>query len=172
MSFDAKLVRIYDRKFYFDHPYQPFSKLITFKNKSNNIYYVASRHQECERSQTRIEIGLTKKPDLIVIEGLHAKWGNRPNNWDDRIKDKIEMANGCDIYYAYKRAQELNIDYVGIELGVMKNYSSYERDIVFLESIYELAKKYKTILIIYGAGHFVQQELVLEALFGKPQAVF
>ena len=76
------------------------------------------------------------------------------------------------IYYAYKRAQELNIDYVGIELGVMKNYSSYERDIVFLESIYELAKKYKTILIIYGAGHFVQQELVLEALFGKPQAVF
>jgi len=41
-----------------------------------------------------------------------------------------------------------------------KHFSSYERFVAFLKQIIDLSKKYKTIFIIHGAGHFVQQGLV------------
>lgn len=171
LELDLQKVRRYDRDFYFSHPYQPFSRLISYKNKTNELYYVADRHAECQKTKERIDLALKKNPDLIVVEGLRRSWGVNPDNWDLKIQKKTGL-NSCDIYYPLKRAKELKIDYAGTEPGKMKNFSSYERDLYFLISLKSFSEKYKKILVIYGSGHYVQQELVLNSFFGQPLAVY
>ncbi len=45
------------------------------------------------------------------------------------------------------------------------------RDVSILKTLAEKSKKYKKILIIYGASHIYTQNEVLEELFGKPKII-
>lgn len=53
----------------------------------------------------------------------------------------------------------------------MSEHTSYERDIEVVTRLAGLLAQYNRILVVYGAGHFVQQELVLTKMLGAPTDV-
>ena len=53
----------------------------------------------------------------------------------------------------------------------MSEHTSYERDLAVVSYLDELLKQYDNVMIIYGAGHFVQQEDCLVNMLGMPKVI-
>lgn len=170
---DISLIRKWDKVFYDSHRLQPFPKTIRFvannKNKNKKVTYVATKHKSWKITQKKIAAAIsTIRPDIILIEGVGKTEGISPRKWDIEIKQSME-GEGFEDYFAYKLALENKIPFTGTELdGYMREHTSYERDIAVVNRIAELLDTYENILIIYGAGHYVQQELALEKMLGRP----
>lgn len=107
----------------------------------------------------------------MLIEGIHADWGMSPRRWDQDL-DARSNQDGYESYYAYKRALEMKIQFIGSEpSGKMSEYTSYERDLAVVKLVWELMSRFQKVMVVYGAGHFVQEEPALVRLFGKPVQV-
>jgi hypothetical protein len=168
---DLSLIRNWNQAFYQSHPYQPFPKTLRFEG-SKTFTYVASKHKDWKNSQEKIRIAIkTYKPQILLIEGIAKSDGVSPRVWDDRIKQDLNV-EGFEAYYANKLALQERIPFVGAELeGKMSDHTSYERDIAVVSYVAELLNKYDNVMVVYGAGHYVQQELVLEKMLGSPKLI-
>jgi hypothetical protein len=165
-------IRTWHQGFYDQHPYQPFPKRIEFENKGTRLMYVATKHKKTVESRRAIELAFKAfHPDAVLIEGIHIDWGTSPRNWDKDLEARIDQ-EGYECYYAYKKAVESNTPFVGSEPpGMMSDYSGLERDRAVVARLRGLVAKNKRIMIVYGAGHFVQEELELEDMFGPPRSI-
>lgn len=172
ISFDLSLIRRWDQNFYNQHKYQPFPNTILFRLGHKNIVYVATKHKNWKDTQIQIKHAIYQlNPDIILIEGIAKEDGISPHIWDDKIKQNLN-AEGFEDYYAYKLALEKKIPFVGAELpGKMSEHTSYDRDISVLTYLSDLLSRYNTVLIIYGAGHFVQQEPALIKTLGPSKII-
>lgn len=109
------------------------------------------------------------KPQIILIEGIAKADGLSPRVWDEKVKQNLHV-EGFEDYFAYKVALQEKIPFVGAELdGKMSDHSSYERDAAVVSYIAELLNRYNNVMVIYGAGHFVQQEATLVKMLGTPR---
>lgn len=168
---DLSLIRNWDLHFYQNHPYQPFPKIIQFDGK-HTLTFVATKHSDWKNSQAKIEFAIkTFKPKIILIEGIAKANCLSPRVWDDKLKANLNV-DGFEDYYAYKIAIESKIPFVGAELeGKMSDHSSFERDVAVVNYLGELLMKYHNVMVIYGAGHFVQQESCLVKMLGKSRSI-
>jgi hypothetical protein len=171
------LIREWDSAYYQNHHLQPFPKILKFtiepNGKKRNIFYVATKHKNWQETQKKIRFAIEQlKPDIVFIEGIKQEDGVSPLIWENESKKNLDM-EGNEDYFAYKIAKERSIPFLGSELsGRMKDHTSFERDIAFVTRLAELVDKYNTIIIIYGAGHYVQQEEALAEMFGTPVHVY
>jgi hypothetical protein len=164
---DLSLLRKWDQGFYDRHPYQPFPRVLKFRNGEHQLVYVATKHKNWKDSHRLIKKALEEtKPDIVLLEGLLKDWGESPSNWNDKIQGNLD-SEGLEDYFAFKLTKEMKIPSVGSEPGRMASFSSFERDQAAVTLIAELLKRYRKVIVIYGAGHFVQQERTLEKLMGK-----
>ena len=168
---NISLIRPWKKDFYDKHPYQPFPKTVFFKTTrgQKELSFIATKHKDWKKSQQIIESTiLEKKPEILLIEGIKKSDGLSPRVWVDKIKQDLNK-EGLEGYFAYKIALEQGIPVVGAELeGKMSNFTSYQRDIAVVTYFAELLSRYNRVMVIYGAGHFVQQELVLSDMLGSP----
>jgi hypothetical protein len=166
---DISLIRHWDELYYHKHPMQPFPRVVSFEDGRKRLTYVATKHKKWQASQRLIQETIQSvNPDVILIEGLRKEWGLSPHYWDDKIHQNLH-AEGYEAYYAYKIAQLKHTPYVGSELpGKMSAHSSYERDVATVNRIAELLNVHHNVLVVYGAGHYVQQEAALIGLVGRP----
>lgn len=168
---DISLIRQWNDGFYKKHPYQPFPKTILFREirSGKAVTFVATKHKDWKSSQQKIKASIEREiPEIILIEGIARNDGLSPRIWDDKIKHDLRK-EGLEGYYAYKLAVEKNIPFVGAELdGKMSDHTSYERDVAVVTYLANLVNRHNRVLVIYGAGHFVQQELVLTKMLGVP----
>lgn len=171
---DTSLIRQWNQDFYEKHNYQPFPKIVYFKNVKNQkaVVFVGTKHKDWKNSQEKIKTAIeNENPEIILIEGIAKSDGLSPRIWDDKIKQSLER-EGFEGYFAYKLALQKRIPFAGSELeGAMSEHTSYERDIAVVNRLAELLAQYNRVLVVYGAGHFVQQELVLTKMLGAPSDV-
>lgn len=165
---DLGLIREFDQKVYDAHPLQPFPKAVTFVSGTKTVVFVATKHRDVAASRRLIQEAFdTLRPDFALLEGLHADWGLSPRKWDDRSSD----SDGSEVYFAYKLAVARKVPFAGAEPGVLKHFSSLARDPAAVQKLADLLANHKRILVVYGAGHYVQQEDVLIQMLGKPKKV-
>jgi hypothetical protein len=133
---------------------------------------VATKHKNWIDTQIQIKQAIYQiHPDIILIEGIAKEDGVSPRIWDDKIKQNLND-EGFEDYYTYKLALENKIPFVGAELqGKMSEHTSYDRDISVLTYLSDLLNRYNTVLVIYGAGHFVQQEPALIKVLGAAKII-
>lgn len=167
---DLSLLRQWNANVYNTHQLQPFPKVVKYQADGKTLVYVATKHKNWKDSQQLIQQVIEQvRPNAIMIEGLHSSWGESPQNWKHQINRNLN-AEGLEDYFAYKLALSKNIRMFGSEPGKMSDFSSYQRDQFAVKKIAELINRFNKLLVIYGAGHFVQQEKVLEKMLGKPTA--
>jgi murein DD-endopeptidase MepM/ murein hydrolase activator NlpD len=166
------MIREWDEASYYRHPMQPFPKRIQFTSNGRTLVFVATKHKAATASRRAIDAALDGfTPDVMLIEGIHSDWGTSPRRWDQDLDARINQ-DGYETYYAYKRAVEMKLPFVGSEPpGKMSEYTSHERDLAAVRLIWELMGRYPKVMVVYGAGHFVQEEPALVQLFGKPSSV-
>ena len=59
-------------------------------------------------------------------------------------------------------------DSFSADTSLLKAWDSYDRDFSVVNRVAELVNQYRQVMVIYGAGHYVQQEEVLKNMLGAP----
>lgn len=59
-------------------------------------------------------------------------------------------------------------DSFSADTSLLKAWDSYDRDFSVVNRVAELLNQYRQVMVIYGAGHYVQQEEVLKNMLGAP----
>lgn len=163
---DVSLIREFNQSLHDKHSFQPFPKLIRFISGNKSLVYVATRHKDLEKSKELIRRAIDQtSPEIILLEGMRASWGQSPRKWDGQTSDK----DGYEVNLAYKLAIEKGIPFLGAEPGKPKEFSSFQRDQSAIKKIAELMSQYNKVLVVYGAGHYVQEEEALKKMFGAPE---